>query len=314
MTWRVEYVDETGSTNDDLIAAATAGAPDRSVLITGHQTAGRGRMDRRWDAPPGSNLLMSVLFRRVPDVPAELTHRIGVAILDGARSALRSTDGRPADASEFASRSGFGPDAGAGAGPDAGAGSLSGSRPGSAFRQLSLKWPNDALLDGRKLAGVLAQMAVMPSGEPFVVVGFGVNVGWCPPDAARLGELAPGLGPRSLAEEVLAAFDRLPVDSRLFHERYRSELATLGQRVRVELPGDAPDVIGVAVDVDRTGRLVVEPDTLRGDVVAGERMHRSEAGSDVASGGAEADDLGTERHVARRSFDTADIVHLRRVD
>ena len=64
--WHVTHVDETGSTNADLLAAAVAGAPDRSVLVAAHQTAGRGRLDRRWDAPPGANLLVSLLFSLVP--------------------------------------------------------------------------------------------------------------------------------------------------------------------------------------------------------------------------------------------------------
>ena len=58
----VEHIVETGSTNADL-AARVADAPAGLVLITDHQTAGRGRLDRRWDAPPGTNLLVSVLVR-----------------------------------------------------------------------------------------------------------------------------------------------------------------------------------------------------------------------------------------------------------
>src|SRR5688500_1219701 len=61
--WAVEVVEETGSTNDDLLAAALAGAPNHSVLAARHQTAGRGRLDRRWEAPPGANLLVSLLIR-----------------------------------------------------------------------------------------------------------------------------------------------------------------------------------------------------------------------------------------------------------
>ena len=49
--WHVQVVDETGSTNADLLAAAVAGAPDRTVLVARHQTAGRGRLDRTWVAP-----------------------------------------------------------------------------------------------------------------------------------------------------------------------------------------------------------------------------------------------------------------------
>ena len=70
--WRVSVVAETGSTNADLLAALDSGVPDRTVLRTDHQTAGRGRLGRTWQAPPGANLLVSVLFRGV----AEPVHRM----------------------------------------------------------------------------------------------------------------------------------------------------------------------------------------------------------------------------------------------
>ena len=73
---------ETGSTNADLLAAAATGAPDRTVLVADHQTAGRGRLDRRWDAPPGVNLLVSILFRTVPIPASALTQRVGLAAID----------------------------------------------------------------------------------------------------------------------------------------------------------------------------------------------------------------------------------------
>jgi BirA family biotin operon repressor/biotin-[acetyl-CoA-carboxylase] ligase len=57
------YVETTGSTNADLMAVGDAGAPAWTVLVAGHQTAGRGRMGRSWEAPPGSSLLVSVLLR-----------------------------------------------------------------------------------------------------------------------------------------------------------------------------------------------------------------------------------------------------------
>ncbi len=75
----------TGSTNTDLLAAAAAGAPDRTVLYTDHQSAGRGRLDRTWTAPPGTNLLVSILFRVVPDDPGDVTRRIGLAAVDAAQ-------------------------------------------------------------------------------------------------------------------------------------------------------------------------------------------------------------------------------------
>jgi BirA family biotin operon repressor/biotin-[acetyl-CoA-carboxylase] ligase len=80
--WTVEHVLQTGSTNADLLATA-ARRPDRSVLVADHQTEGRGRLDRRWDAPPGANLLVSLLFHAVPGDPGELTRRVGLAAVDG---------------------------------------------------------------------------------------------------------------------------------------------------------------------------------------------------------------------------------------
>jgi BirA family biotin operon repressor/biotin-[acetyl-CoA-carboxylase] ligase len=84
--WHVSEVAETASTNADLLEAAAAGAPDRSVLRTDHQTAGRGRLDRRWEAPPGANLLVSILFRAVPEHPGELTRRVAIAAVDACRA------------------------------------------------------------------------------------------------------------------------------------------------------------------------------------------------------------------------------------
>jgi BirA family biotin operon repressor/biotin-[acetyl-CoA-carboxylase] ligase len=82
--WTVNRVTETGSTNADLLADAAA-RPDRSVLVAEHQTAGRGRLDRRWEAPAGANLLVSILFHDVPRQPSELTRRVALAAADACR-------------------------------------------------------------------------------------------------------------------------------------------------------------------------------------------------------------------------------------
>jgi BirA family transcriptional regulator, biotin operon repressor / biotin---[acetyl-CoA-carboxylase] ligase len=181
--WAVWRVPATGSTNTDLLDAATAGAPDRAVLVTDHQTAGRGRLGRTWDAPPGANLLVSILFREVPEPPVTLTHRVGLAAVD----AVREVAGVHA----------------------------------------TLKWPNDVLLDGRKLAGILAQRA---------------------PD----GPVGAAATPTDVLAALLAAYDALPAD---VTDRYRGALSTLGAAVRVELPTGTLEGRAVAVEPD--GRLVV---------------------------------------------------------
>jgi BirA family biotin operon repressor/biotin-[acetyl-CoA-carboxylase] ligase len=215
--WTVRYVAETGSTNTDLLSALEQGAvPDRTALVADHQTAGRGRLDRRWEAPAGSNLLVSLGFSSTPDQPARLTQRVGVAVVD----ALRRLDPLCAP---------------------------------------SLKWPNDVLSSGAKLAGILAQRSASTGA---VVVGFGVNIGWAPEGAARL---TVQVSPAALLAAVLVAFDALapnePARDELapdeLERRYRAELSTLGSDVRVDLPGGVI-LRGRAADVDPDGRLVVE--------------------------------------------------------
>jgi BirA family biotin operon repressor/biotin-[acetyl-CoA-carboxylase] ligase len=215
--WTVFHVAETGSTNTDLLAALDDGtASHRHVLVADFQTSGRGRLDRTWEAPPGANLLVSLAFTHVPRMAATLTQRIGLAVVDGIRSLA----------------------------PDSALAADTG--------HLALKWPNDVLLDGRKLAGILAQRSAK-SGA--VVVGVGLNVGWAPEDAAKLeGTIEPQVTVSHVLGAILAAFDALPADCA---DLYRSALDTLGREISVELPGDR-SLLGRAVDVDPTGRLVVE--------------------------------------------------------
>ena len=61
--WDVRRFDEIASTNSYLLAQARAGAPAHLVAVARHQTAGRGRLDRRWESPPGANVLVSFLLR-----------------------------------------------------------------------------------------------------------------------------------------------------------------------------------------------------------------------------------------------------------
>jgi BirA family biotin operon repressor/biotin-[acetyl-CoA-carboxylase] ligase len=77
--WTVRHVAETGSTNDDLVAAARAGAPDRTVIVADYQTAGKGRLDRTWEARRGSNLLVSLLFRYESHDPSRFSRIVALA-------------------------------------------------------------------------------------------------------------------------------------------------------------------------------------------------------------------------------------------
>jgi len=211
--WLVRRVAQTGSTNADMVAAAGGGAPHHSVLVADFQTAGRGRLDRSWDAAPGANLLASLLFRThlSPDRPIQqYTHIVGLA----ARAACEVMGGIDVD----------------------------------------MKWPNDLLVDDRKLAGILAQ-----GDDDFVVVGIGLNVAWSPVEATSLRVAArnDALEPLDVLARMLAEIDRLEsltVDS--LHREYVEGLSTIGREVRIEML-NGTFVEGRAIDVDEGGRLVV---------------------------------------------------------
>jgi BirA family biotin operon repressor/biotin-[acetyl-CoA-carboxylase] ligase len=120
-----------------------------------------------------------------------------------------------------------------------------------------MKWPNDLLIDNKKVSGILAQ-----GGSDFVVVGIGVNVNWAPPDAMSLASAAPlrTTTPVDLLRNMLTAVDEYEALSpEQMHERYSASLATLGQAVRVDMAAGHV-VEGRAIDVQEDGRLVVLDD------------------------------------------------------
>lgn len=120
-----------------------------------------------------------------------------------------------------------------------------------------MKWPNDLLIDNKKVSGILAQ------GAPgFVVVGIGVNVNWAPPDAMSLAQAAPSntTTPVALLSNMLSVIDELEALSpELLHQQYSASLATLGQSVRVEM-ANGQFIEGRAIEVQPDGRLVVLDD------------------------------------------------------
>ncbi len=227
--WLVAAVTETTSTNAVMLAAAEAGAVGhRTVLRADHQTAGRGRLDRRWDAPTGTNVLASIFLADDGDASTLPTQRVGLAVAAAARGANRalseSSDGGTATVPNLT---------------------------------VAMKWPNDVVVGNAKLAGVLAQRSSAAHG---VVVGFGVNLRWAPEGAVALDDIADGavgIAPAAFLRTVLDQFDALPASAAALAARYRAELATLGQVVRVELP-DGSAVRGTAVDLDDDGRLIVQ--------------------------------------------------------
>jgi BirA family transcriptional regulator, biotin operon repressor / biotin---[acetyl-CoA-carboxylase] ligase len=175
--WPIEIVEETGSTNADLMARVKAlprkstALPRPIVRVAYLQTAGRGRRGRTWYAEPGNALLFSVacvLPRPLEDL-AGLSLAVGVALVDGLRSL-----------------------------PVAGPG------------QIALKWPNDVLLEGDKLAGILIETAWSTEYASAVVIGIGTNVKGADELAAKVGALNADVPPQARGTTPTALSRALP--------------------------------------------------------------------------------------------------------
>lgn len=257
---RVLALESTDSTNIDVTRMASEGAPDRVAVVASEQTAGRGRLSRSWTAPPGASIAVSSLFR--PEgVPPEdlglLSLVAGLAVVDMVREVVElPASGSPVDGELL--------DDDAVAGPEVG-----------------LKWPNDVLLGGRKVCGILVEAASI--APPALVVGIGVNVDLREdelpvPHATSLALAGAGnLDRTKLAAGLLDALDRRErqwrFDRPAMMADYRATCLTLGTRVRVELPGGG-ELIGEAVDILHDGELVVRDDEgANRTVTAGDVRH-----------------------------------------
>ncbi|POH64118.1 biotin--[acetyl-CoA-carboxylase] ligase [Cryobacterium zongtaii] len=249
---RFEYLDEAGSTNDVLVTRATgpdgSAWPDLSVIVTDNQTSGRGRLGRTWLAPSGKSLAISVLLRpRLESGPLPPNRYgwfpllAGAAMTQAVRSVVQAAAPPPGD--EDAPR-----------------------------HEVTLKWPNDVLIDGYKVSGILSELLPDASG---LCIGTGLNLSLDEHDLPTLTSTSLMLVTGSIpnADEVLAAYlDALrsltanflaagadPVASGL-HAEVSALCGTLGAAVRVELPG-GQDLVGTAVGLDGDGRLIVEDQT-----------------------------------------------------
>ncbi|GAA4754015.1 biotin--[acetyl-CoA-carboxylase] ligase [Amnibacterium soli] len=224
---RLEVLDEIGSTNTELVRRVTADPaawPAPAVLLTDHQTAGRGRLGRSWSAAAGDSLAISVLLR--PDVP---TQRLGWLSLAAGAAMTEALNGL-----------------------------------GVAARA---KWPNDVLIDGRKVCGVLAE--ALPDGAG-VVIGAGLNhaadraalpVPTATSLAAEGGPTDPDLLVAAYLERLLARVNDLATvggdpDRSGLRDAVRAVSDTIGRRVRVLRADEA--VTGEAIDIDVEGRIVVD--------------------------------------------------------
>ena len=217
--WRVSVLDVTASTQDDLIEKVSNNlARSGDVIIANHQSAGRGRLDRKFLAPPSTALLFSLYL--TPNIEMRRKEEWSFLPLLVGYSFAHTLKKLAAD--------------------------------------VSLKWPNDFMIDAKKVGGMISTL--QPDG---VVIGVGINI-------SMSSQELPVANATSLALEGVAKLDRnllLPIllnalekdfheweTGRDFVDEYSQHSSTLGSQVRIEISGRA-DVEGMATAIDKSGQL-----------------------------------------------------------
>jgi BirA family biotin operon repressor/biotin-[acetyl-CoA-carboxylase] ligase len=260
----VVYTEKIGSTNTELKTFARRGAPEGLLYLTDEQMAGRGRVQgRKWVAPAGSSLLLSLLFRPGvavgPHQAQRLTMLCALAMIDAIEI-----------------QTGLIPD---------------------------IKWPNDLLWkDGKKLAGILTELEVEDNRLVWAVVGIGLNVNLDFTKQADLDTGSPGQagngGPPLFQTATSLSMilgrdtraDRLPIlqrflekverrydalqQGKLFHQEWSRRLTGLGQSVIITGPDKT--YRGIMAGVDENGALLLrQSDNSIVTILAGDVTLRS---------------------------------------
>lgn len=233
--WSVDLLPTATSTNAVAAAAPVAG----TLVVADHQTAGRGRLDRSWETPPGTALTFSaVVDPGLADADWPLLP-LGTAL--AVADAVAQVAGLTVDVK---------------------------------WPNDLLVTGEDG--EQRKVCGILLERVAGPGGTPVAVIGIGINVSTAAedlpvPTATSLGIAGAdvdrtallGAVARALAA-VLQTLRRNPLE---VLERYRRECDTVGREVTVSLPG-GETLTGTATGLDRNGRLIVSERAIgAGDVV-----------------------------------------------
>jgi BirA family transcriptional regulator, biotin operon repressor / biotin---[acetyl-CoA-carboxylase] ligase len=245
--YRLAAFDRIGSTNAEAMSRAREGERGAIWFATSEQTAGRGRRHRPWIAPRG-NLASSVL--EVLDVAPSVAATLGFAAGLALEAALQKVS------IEASVRSA-----------------------GSDDMRFSLKWPNDVLAAGRKLAGILLEAEALPGDRLAVVVGIGTNVIAAPERTPTPATSLAAVGVHVGAEELFtvlsdcwAEFRAMWDDGRGFEQirrRWLDRATGLGERVAIRSGNST--IEGTFDTLDGAGCMIVRtPDGRRIPIAAGE--------------------------------------------
>lgn len=248
--YRLFGYDSIGSTSTEAMAAARRGDAGDAWFAALHQSDGRGRRGRVWESPSG-NLAASLLLvhHGDPASAATLGFVAGIALQQALSSNLPQGTLR------------------------IGLDGADGVAAGGQAARLALKWPNDVVTEGGKLAGILLEAQTLGESRTAIVIGFGVNVVAAPDGLPYPATCLRELGMAVSAEAVFAALADGWVDAfelwaggRGTSEvlaRWRENAAGLGSEVAISHDGKV--VRGIFETIDEFGRLIVR-DGSRGTI------------------------------------------------
>lgn len=224
---QIVWLPECASTNTEAQALIVKNsATDGCTVITDKQTAGRGQRGNRWEASPGENLTLSVIWQPTflaPTDQFQLSQAVALGVLDWAKGLL---------------------------GPDGG---------------LRLKWPNDIYYGSQKLGGILIENTISGAKIQYSVVGIGINVNqreFGMPTATSLAWLTGRAYPlKTLITRLLECLERRYLmlrAGRVAALRFDYLQALYRYQEKHDYEVDGQTVQGQIVGVDESGRLVVE--------------------------------------------------------
>lgn len=255
--YRLRAYDTIGSTNSEALEAARAGDPGGVWFAARQQTAGRGRRGRQWESPSG-NLAATLLI--IPDADPTLAATLGFVAGVSLNRALSSI--LPGGVVKV--------------GIDVADGSSDGGN-----ARIALKWPNDVLADGAKLAGILLEAHKLDDGRHAIAIGFGVNAVAAPKGLPYPATSLDALGISRGAEQVFEALSDAWVD--VFStwndgrgigdvlKQWRAAAAGIGAPVAVNQNGDV--LRGIFETIDDAGRLIVRAEDDRRIAITAGDVH-----------------------------------------
>ena len=239
-----EYYESVDSTNDRIKQRAREGENQGLIISAGEQTAGKGRVGRKWESPSGESVYTSILLRP-EDISLESVPTVTVVAAMAVRDALERLYG------------------------------LKGQ----------IKWPNDIVIGGKKICGILTEMELKDGKVWYVVVGIGVNVHnqSFPDEIAykatsvdlELEKTTGNTGHRKeLTRELWNSFKKYynifveTGDMSGLKEEYERHLANLGNRVRIEASEASYEA--TALGINNKGELLIEVDGEQRTIRTGE--------------------------------------------